>query len=78
VLPTWSFAESLSTDAFVVYLRNLINRRGTPIFRRSDIGSSFTIINEVFQRGVKWIFGWPGQPNALDFWEHMIAIIKKV
>ncbi|XP_036347106.1 uncharacterized protein LOC118756451, partial [Rhagoletis pomonella] len=34
-------AENLSTDAFIICLRNFINRRGTPIRMRSDNGTNF-------------------------------------
>ncbi|XP_055918553.1 uncharacterized protein LOC129950651 [Eupeodes corollae] len=34
-------AENLSTDAFIICLRNFINRRGTPVRIRSDNGTNF-------------------------------------
>ena len=34
-------AENLSTDAFIICLRNFVNRRGTPIRIRSDNGTNF-------------------------------------
>ncbi|XP_036346061.1 uncharacterized protein LOC118755326 [Rhagoletis pomonella] len=34
-------AENLSTDAFILCLRNFINRRGTPVRIRSDNGTNF-------------------------------------
>ncbi|XP_016946371.1 uncharacterized protein LOC108022036 [Drosophila biarmipes] len=33
-------AANLSTDAFIIYLRNFVNRRGTPIIIRSDNGTN--------------------------------------
>ncbi|XP_036347224.1 uncharacterized protein LOC118756578 [Rhagoletis pomonella] len=34
-------AENLSTDAFILCLRNFVNRRGTPVRIRSDNGTNF-------------------------------------
>ncbi|XP_036347004.1 uncharacterized protein LOC118756341, partial [Rhagoletis pomonella] len=34
-------AEDLSTDAFIICIRNFINRRGTPVRMRSDNGTNF-------------------------------------
>ena len=34
-------AENLSADAFIICLRNFINRRGTPVKLRSDNGTNF-------------------------------------
>ncbi|XP_004518936.1 uncharacterized protein LOC101448271 isoform X2 [Ceratitis capitata] len=34
-------AENLSTDAFILCLRNFLNRRGTPVRIRSDNGTNF-------------------------------------
>ena len=43
-------AHDLSTDSFIIALRNFINRRGVPLRMRSDNGKNFVGANEEAKR----------------------------
>ena len=50
-------ATDMSTDAFILYLRNFVNRRGVPVQMRSDNSTIFV----GFEKELS---------GASDFWDH--------
>ncbi|XP_075157671.1 uncharacterized protein LOC142230939 [Haematobia irritans] len=84
-------ARDLSTDSFILCLRNFINRRGLPVRIRSDRGTNFVgaskerlilndgpIVEECSRRGIDWVFNTPANPAAGGAWERMVRCIKNV
>uniref|UniRef100_W8AYL5 Pro-Pol polyprotein n=1 Tax=Ceratitis capitata TaxID=7213 RepID=W8AYL5_CERCA len=84
-------ARDLSADAFIICLRNFINRRGVPTRIRSDRGTNFVgaskedsmlvergLVEEGTRHGIEWIFNSPGNPSAGGAWERMVRCVKRV
>ncbi|GFS56475.1 integrase catalytic domain-containing protein [Trichonephila clavipes] len=82
---------SLSTAAFLQYLRRFISRRGRPTIIYSDNGTNFVgsnsalnsidwdvVISKANIQKIKWKFNPPSAAWWGGFWERMIQMLKQI
>lgn len=75
-------AKDLSTEAALMCIDNLTNRRGLPVTLRSDQGTNFigalaALTKACLDKGIDWKFNTPKDAAAGGAWERLILIPKK-
>ena len=83
-------AFSLSTDSFIMCLRQFIAGRGKPTVIYSDNGTNFvgancecindwnqdTIGSVLSQDGIQWVFNPPAMPRMGGIWKRLVRVCK--
>ena len=79
-------ATNMSTDAFVMYLKNMQHRRAKISSIYCDNGTNFVGADNELRRfrerrasdGIDWAFNPPGSPHFGGSWERMVGEIKSL
>lgn len=74
-------AESLSGEALVMSIENIVNRRGPPKVIRSDNGTNLVWAaknhKDKFGKKITWRFIPPAAPHQGGAWERLVGSVKK-